>query len=154
MSGGYVFRKILTNGNHGFNISQHRKMPLTTPFRASRTATLTILDRKIVKVTGRNSQSGDAKQTVSRGETGCFALKILVFSSPVQRFWAYKNTQTTDIQYYTQKCRKSANFRISISSAKLQTILAAFKWIDQGVLHRQTDFDKMTGKGVETLALF
>ena len=90
MSGGYVFRKILTKGNHGFNISQHRKMHLTTPFWASRTATLTILDRKIVKVTGRNSQSGDAKQTVSQPKIGCFALKSQLFSSPEQWFWLKK----------------------------------------------------------------
>ena len=45
---------------------------------------------------------------------------------------------------------KIRKFPRSISSAKLQTILAAFKWIDQGVLHRQTGFDKMTAKGVET----
>ena len=34
-----------------------------------------------------------------------------------------------------------------------ETILAAFKWIDQGVLHRQTGFDKMTAKGVEIVCL-
>ena len=111
VSVGYVFRKILTNGNHGFNISQHRKMHLTTPFWASRTATLTILDRKIVKVTGRNSQSGDAKQTVSQPKIGCFALKSQLFSSPEQWFWLKKSSQTADIQHYTQEYRKSANFR-------------------------------------------
>ena len=49
-----------------------------------------------------------------------------------------------------RKVPKNSEFPRSISSAKLQTILAAFKWIDQGVLHRQTGFDKMTAKGVET----
>ena len=48
---------------------------------------------------------------------------------------------------------KIREFPRSISSEKLQTILAAFKWIDQGVLHRKTGFDKMTAKGVEIVCL-
>ena len=108
----------------------------------------------------QDSQSDGAKQSKWRCKTACFTRRNRLFCTENPCIFKSRTVvlglQKHTNRWYTisyAKVSKSSKFPRFTSSAKSQTILAAFKWIDQGVLHRQTGFDKMTAKGVEIVCL-